>query len=82
MVITANEIKKRGVCVFDEILEKWDKVTISLRGKEKYVVMDIKRYNELRTKEIDLAYKEVMEDYANGDFHTDVKKHLAEISDV
>jgi len=76
MVIQANSVKQRGVSIFDEFLEKWDEVIIAVRGKKKYVVMDIERYEELRASELDLAYKLVMEDYENGDYHTDIEKHL------
>jgi len=76
MVIQANSVKQRGVSIFDELLAKWDEVIITVRGKKKYVVMDIERYEELRASELDLAYKLVMEDYKNGDYHTDIEKHL------
>jgi hypothetical protein len=82
MVVTANEVKKRGVGIFDELLKKWDEVIISIRGKKRYVVLDLQRYNELRAKELDLAYKMVMEDYEKGDYHTDIEKHLEEIKNV
>ncbi len=82
MTVSANEVKKRGVSLFGELLEKWDEVIINFRGQKKYVVMDIERYKELRALELDRAYEEVMEDYKKGNYHSDVEKHLAEIADV
>jgi hypothetical protein len=82
MTVSANEVKKRGVSLFGELLEKWDEIIINFRGEKKYVVMDIDRYKKLRALELDSAYQEVMEDIKNGDYHTDVHKHLAEIADV
>ena len=82
MTISANEVKKRGVSVFDEMLKKFNEIVITFRGKKKFVVMDIKRYEELRMKELELAYKEVMEDYKNGNYHTDIEKHLKELENV
>ncbi len=82
MIISANEVKKRGVSIFEELLKKFDEVIITFRGKKKYVVMDINRYNELREKELELAYKEVMEDYENRKFHNNLEKHLKEIENV
>ena len=77
MVIPANKVKQRGVSIFDELLEKWDEVIIAVRGKKKYVVMDIERYKELRASELDLAYKLVMEDYENGDYKVlSAKEHI------
>ena len=68
MTVSANEVKKRGVSLFGELLEKWDEVIINFRGQKKYVVMDIERYKELRALELDRAYEEVMEDYKKGNY--------------
>jgi len=77
MTISANEVKKRGVSIFDELLKKFSEIAITFRGKKKYIVMDIKRYEELREKELELAYKEVMDDYKNGDYRiVSAKKHI------
>ena len=77
MVIQASNVKQRGVSIFDEFLEKWDEVIIAVRGKKKYVVMNIERYEELRASELDLAYKLVMEDYENGDYEVlSAKEHI------
>jgi hypothetical protein len=39
--------------------------------------MDINRYNELREKELELAYKEVMEDYEKGNYKVvSAKEHI------
>jgi len=82
MTVTANEVKQRGVSLFDELLEKFDEVIINFRGKKKYVVLDIERYKELRALELDNAYKEVMQEYKDGAYHTDLKKHLDAITNV
>ena len=82
MTVTANDVKQRGVSLFGELLEKFDEIVVNVRGKQKYVVMDVERYKKLRALELDNAYREVMEDYERGDYHTDVKKHLAEIANV
>jgi PHD/YefM family antitoxin component YafN of YafNO toxin-antitoxin module len=77
MVISANEVKKRGVSIFDDMLKKFSEIAITFRGKKKYIVMDIKRYEELRQKELELAYKEVMEDYKNGEYRiVSAKEHI------
>jgi len=77
MVITANEVKTRGVSLFDELLKKFDELVISVRGKKKYVVVDIERYNEMRKAELEKAYNEVMKDYENGDYEiVSAKEHI------
>ncbi len=68
MIVTANEVKKRGVSLFDELLKKFDEVVVNFRGKNKYVVVDIERYKRLRAAELEMAYQEVMRDYKNGDY--------------
>ncbi len=82
MIIRASEVRKRGVKVFDEVLRNQDEVVINIRGEDRYVVMDIERYKELRRKELDMAYMEVMDDIKNGKYHTDIEKHLKEIENV
>ncbi|WP_457596253.1 type II toxin-antitoxin system prevent-host-death family antitoxin [Hydrogenimonas sp.] len=66
-------------------MDKFDELIISVRGKEKYVVLDIERYREFRAKELDLAYMEAMQDIEKGDYKIqsaeehidDLKKMLA-----
>lgn len=70
MTVTANDVKQRGVSLFGELLEKFDEIVVNVRGKKKYVVMDIERYKQLRALELDEAYREVMKDVANGDYKT------------
>jgi len=77
MIVTANEVKKRGVSLFDELFEKFDDLIISVRGKKKYIVMDYERYEKIREYELDRAYKEVMEDIDRGDYKVvSAKEHI------
>ncbi len=66
--VTANELKTKGVSVFDKILKDEYEATITVRGNNKYVVMDMERYNYLRICELEAAYKETMEAHAKGDY--------------
>jgi predicted DNA-binding protein len=51
-----------------------------VRGKEKYVVLDIERYRAFREKELDLAYMEAMEDIRQGDYKVQsAKEHIADL---
>ena len=77
MIISANEVKKRGVSVFDEILDKFSEVIINFRGKKKYVVIDYERYKRFREYELDKAYQDAMDDIANGDYVAcSAKEHI------
>lgn len=60
--ITANDIKRRGIASIAEILEDSQEATISVRGKNKYVVMSIQQYQHLRECELEAALSEARED--------------------
>ena len=47
-VITANDIKRRGVACIAESLADSPEVAISVRGKQAYVVMSMEQYQHLR----------------------------------
>jgi len=55
VTISANVVKQRGVSLFDTLLDKFDELIINVRGKDKYVVLDIERYKAFRANELDLA---------------------------
>lgn len=53
--ITANELKTKGVNSIDVALAEQDEALISVRGKDRYVVMGIETYNRLRVCELGTA---------------------------
>lgn len=67
-MIAANDIKTKGVKVFDEALEHFDEVAVTVRGKVKYVVMKVERFDEMREAELDYALAEAKQDIADGNF--------------
>ena len=80
MTISANEVKTKGVSLFANLLEKFDELVINVRGKDKYIVLDIQRYKELRSKELDMAYIETMQDIKNAKFKTQTaSQHLQDL---
>ncbi len=80
MVISANEVKTKGVSLFSQLLEKFEELTINVRGKNKFVVIDIQRYKELRENELNLAYIKTMQDIKDKKFKTQTaKEHLEEL---
>jgi len=66
MVIPANDLKTKGVSIIESMLESLDEVLISIRGKNKYVVVDMNRYNYLRECELEKALRDTEEDLKNG----------------
>ena len=80
MTITANEVKKNGVSIFGKILDKFDELVINVRGKDKFVVIDIERYKEFRANELDVAYMKAMKDIEEGKFKTQsADEHIKEL---
>jgi PHD/YefM family antitoxin component YafN of YafNO toxin-antitoxin module len=73
--ITANQLKTKGVSVIESKLADDNELVITVRGKEKYVIMDIQQYNYLRECELDAALHETRADYQNGKF----QKSAAEV---
>jgi len=82
MTITANEVKKNGVSIFNKLLDKTDELIISVRGKERFVVLDIDRYREFREYELDIAHMKAMQDIKNGNYKVQTaQEHIKELMD-
>ncbi len=82
MIVMANEVKTKGVSLFDKIFEKASEVVINVRGKNKYVVIDIERYKQMRALELDKVYTETMADISAGRYSTNIDEHLKEIKAI
>ena len=82
MTITANEVKTNGVSIFGDMLQKADELFINVRGKNKYVVLDIDRYNEFRQNELDIAHMKVIKDIQEGRYKVQTaSEHIKELMD-
>ncbi len=78
--ITANEIKRRGIASIADILETAQEATISVRGKNKYVVMDVQQYLYLRECELEAALMEVRKDRETGNIaDRSIAEHIANL---
>ncbi|PCI43180.1 MAG: prevent-host-death protein, partial [Proteobacteria bacterium] len=64
--LTANELKTRGISSLEEGLKGSPELMITVRGKEKYVVLDIEHYHHLREIELEAALLESRQDIANN----------------
>ena len=64
--ITANELKTKGVSVVENALQSDDEAIITVRGKDKYVIIDMNKYNKLRDYELEIALLEARADVAKG----------------
>lgn len=80
MIVSANDVKTKGVSFLGKLLKNADELIINVRGKNKYVVLDIERYQEFRQKELDLAHLQAMQDIEAGRSKTQTaKEHLDEL---
>ena len=66
VTISANDLKTKGVSAIELALGGAPKATISVRGKDKFVVMDMAHYRYLRKCELDTALAQTRSDMAAG----------------
>ncbi len=64
--ITANDLKTGGVSAIKKALSGNSEVVVSVRGKQRYVVMDLAQYQHLRECELEAALAESRADLAAG----------------
>ncbi|MBL4942295.1 MAG: type II toxin-antitoxin system Phd/YefM family antitoxin [Colwellia sp.] len=66
ITISANELKTKGVSLVANILHTEEEVIITVRGEQKYVIIDMKKYNKMREYELEVALLETKADIANA----------------
>jgi hypothetical protein len=78
--LTANDLKTKGVAAIESILAERSEAIVSVRGKERFVVMDIAQYHYLRECELEVALAEARADLAAGRFvQESPEKHVARV---
>jgi len=81
-IITANELKTKGIASLEEGLKDDLEAVITLRGKERFVVMTMEQYQYLREMELEAAWAQAREDIDNGRFHTDIDRHIKAVTNA
>lgn len=66
--ISANDLKIKGVSAIEAMLAMQPEAVISVRGKERFVVMDMNHYHYLRECELESALAQTRADLAEGRF--------------
>ena len=64
--LTANDLKVRGIAAIEDVLAGQTEATISVRGKDRFVVMDMAQYHYLRECELEAALAQSRADLAAG----------------
>lgn len=64
--ITANDLKTKGVSAIEAALADQPEAVVSVRGKDRFVVMELSHYHYLRECELDAALAETRADIRAG----------------
>ena len=66
--LTANDLKTKGIAAIETALAERPEAIVSVRGKDRFVVMEIEQYHYLRECELETALAETRADIAAGRF--------------
>ena len=78
--ISANELKIKGVAAIEAVLADHAEAIVSVRGKDRFVVMDVAQYHHLRECELDAALAQTRADLAAGRFvQESAQAHVARL---
>ena len=78
--LTANDLKTRGVTAIEESLAHRTEALVSVRGKDRFVVMEVAQYHYLRECELDAALAQSQADVAAGRFLTEsAQQHMERV---
>jgi len=81
--ISANDLKTKGVTILDTITAENDEAVITVRGRSRYVVIPVEKYNQLREHELEAALRETREDLKAGRITRDsISEHISRITGV
>lgn len=79
-MITANDVKTKGIACFEQILMKQPEAVITVRGQERFIVMKIEQYHYLREMELEAALHGVKQDVMLGKTVTStINEHVSEV---
>lgn len=80
--ITANQLKTKGVTALKTIIDENKAAIITVRGEDKYIVMDLETYNHLRECELEAAILETKKELEQGEvFNDTIDEHIKRITD-
>jgi PHD/YefM family antitoxin component YafN of YafNO toxin-antitoxin module len=81
-MISANDLKTRGISALEVELAERSEAVITVRGKGRFVVMSMEQYNYLRECELEAALLEVKADLAAGRVISEsVDNHIRRVTD-
>ncbi|MBK9257076.1 MAG: hypothetical protein IPM42_16475 [Saprospiraceae bacterium] len=78
-MITANELKTKGIKAIEEQLAQTPEAAITVHGKVKYVAMTVEQFEKMRMAELEVAYMLCKKDIEEGNYTTSLEEHFAEL---
>ncbi|MBP9758263.1 prevent-host-death protein [Candidatus Dojkabacteria bacterium] len=81
--ISANFLKTQGISAIDKLTSDGEEVLVSVRGKTKYVIYPIEKYDMLRDQELSNAYTQTLKDINAKKYRIEsVTDHVKRIKNV
>ncbi len=81
--LTANDLKTKGITSVDKNAKKGLETIVTIRGKEKYVIITTTEFNRLRECELTTALIESENDIKKGKFKNDsIENHIKRIKNA
>jgi hypothetical protein len=81
--LTANDLKVRGIAAIEDALSDQTEATISVRGAQRFVVMEMAHYHYLRECELETALAQSRADVAAGRaVQESAEAHMARINNM
>jgi len=78
--LTADDLKVRGIAAIESALAEQTEATISVRGKDRFMVMDMAQYHYLRECELEAALRQSRADLAaDRAVQESAKAHMARL---
>ncbi len=71
MIVTANDLKVKGVSYLESLVRKYKEIFITVRGKNRLVVLPVEEYERLKEADLEMAIREAEEDYRKGKYVTE-----------
>jgi prevent-host-death family protein len=68
MIVTANDLKVKGVAYLESLARKYKEIFITVRGKNRLVVLPVEEYERLKEADLEMAIREAEEDYKKGKY--------------
>jgi len=78
-MITANELKTKGIKAIEQQLAQTPEAAITVHGKVKYVAMTVEQFDKMRLAELEVAYMLCKKDIEQGNYTTSLEEHFKEL---